>query len=310
MDERNELLQSPGLSQPTLISLKFLSMVDSQKILHLSSLDSKTEFSSNLPCNFTSILNSPIDWGEERWDCALSSIIYPKNIQSHFPQWSNVLEKEYEYNLSVEIFTWNFQTNRKELLHSSVITFEEQILKEKNSFVNYFLQQLRKLFDHVSIATEQLVIRHRTYFELDASTGLLRAMGYEFKNLEPKRGKTLAKPRPDPLDDNISLMEVPFKYSYKSIYPESLAVYCNIISPVSWGKKKFQILKVFPFGERSEEGNSYNKYISKHLDFIPIIKPIIENNNISLRSMWGQDIKFRKGNNEEVMVNLIFRRRQ
>ena len=311
-NEKGDLSNITGENSPTLITLNFKKMSSPSKILHLCSASNKSQFKSNTLASFTNNLASPLDLASGNWQLALSSIVYPNNIEPSFPQFSSQWKRPYQYQMRIETYYESGLGRLKE-----TITFTEDILRSKKKFLHFFLTEVGKYLQGVGLANNGGAIHfeHGSDFRIFFTVGLIRVMGIGFGNNEPEIGwfNVTSKPLPNRLSWHAYMMR--WEHTWQEQKPSSMILYCDAITPISWGDKQFQILKIIPLDEEKQSKKSskvpvtYSKYVPKHLDFIPIQKKFLTNISLSLQTHWGQEVNFKNEGNHNVDVNLLLVRK-
>ena len=308
-NEKGELSSISGDSAPTLITLNFKKMSPYTKIIHLCSSSNRQQFKSNSLAAFSNNLTTPLDLPTGNWHLALSSIVFPNNIVESFPHFSNQWKTPYEYKLRVQTYD-----KEGKLVVDRTIIFQEDTLKSKKKFINFFLTETKKYINNVGLLNNDTAIHfgHGIDFRLFVTVGLLRVLGVEFGNEEPENGWFTITSRPVSGSYFWHTYVMQWKYTWEEQIPSSMLLYCDAITPISWGEKQYQILKIVPLDEKKlgkKKKTTYIKYVPKHLDFIPIQKKFLSNISISLQTHWGQQIKFDSAENLYVDVNLLLIRK-
>lgn len=294
VDESNKQVQLEDDIEPTLITFKVHRMNMGSNILRLRSKQSMHYFPDNSPASFRIMLSDPLKTGNSQ-EVALSSIYLPSKIDFnefikirgglHITVGENRFDFTNDFNtLTTQIFmeAWwrHLQTLARATSSAKDLTIKTTN-PSRNEYVVTNEGRAEDIFLTVSYMCAYLFNLDLAGTEMGEEVVLKLTKGggkLHFKNLKIEKCN-----------------------------PSILMLHCNFVSSTFVGSRQHKLLKVFPYNKKEGNDDMYVKMESPQYDFLPVV---LNDNNLfqfELKDVFGNLIPFKKTDNAETFLNLIFR---
>ena len=291
-DMNGEYLMT-NVGQPTWVKLSLRKKMFDSHLLRFSPLDSKYLFPKNKNENFWTQLGHTLALTDGNWEMALTSIHYPLSFEK---------EKLMSDNELILVFEWPLKNiQRKIELDSREFTHSERIINYLNRIFNRAMK--KPYFLHFACTeTNNLVVTSNQKVTLSFSFSLAHILGGNM-NCEVMdtnlRKIILNGQSPIQFQDTIRT---------DRLVPNSMLLYCNIISPSIVGSTYAKVLKLIPiFNDEKVQNNSIVCYESQNLDFVTLSTNTLSSINFELRTSSGHLVPFK--NDSGVIINILLRRK-
>ena len=270
--------------QPTFIQLKLQKMSSQTFILRLRSNDSNDILATNTSSNFGIQLPQPLEFHNEIWTVALTSITYPAALK-----------------LNKLMDSSHFWIKRK---RSNKLFFFEDDITDSTTFLAALNKKIVQLFGPdgsgqiVIDAASQIaifVVSRAAQVTFEFSKGVADLLGYTHMpndndflsfNLNGPAKKTFVG-----------------KFDLTKLNPHSLFLCCDFTSPVIVGEKYVKLVKMFPC--HMTDKTEYVTYNCSNLDFATICNPILSTINFQIKDTSGNDVPF-LNQDQYVSITLLF----
>lgn len=266
--------------EQTVLQLKIKTMMYESFIMRISSRDCSTLFPGNSSTDFRIQLARPLVSGQKQLEVALSSIYLPTRLHK------TVLVRNLWIMLSLG-----------ENMDETQIHFTFGDIEEVTA------ETLFNVFDAAVTTFQNQDFADLT---LDASNAFL--LHFAQNNVRIRLSPTLAKIFQQASPIITGRIGDVFKLGKPNLlrgYPQILFLCCNFTSHVIVGDTFRNLLKIIPYSQ-SEHRDKSMRYVSQHLDYLPVSMNEYTLMHFQLITENGNKIQFAR-ENEEVLINLIFR---
>jgi hypothetical protein len=282
-DENNKVLEIFS-EQPTLLHIIAKKMPLTSFILRLNSSDSDDIFQDNSCSNFRIQLEKPIDLSKAHWEVALTSIIFPSQIDM-----KDMLTKE---NFWIEFISCNsWDVNRR-------VYFDKENIRD--------LKTLKEAINRK--AKEVLAIYGDPIFVFDYSfdkKSVIRCFKPITFTMSNLLNYVIGR---DNLKDNAVIVEQPKsiissrEVNLERCKPNTIFLHSDFISPTIVGDKYEKIIKMIPM-------NNANSFECQHLDFLNVTTNNLSVIQFRMTDERGNNIAFDKNVYNDVILNLVFQKK-
>ncbi len=276
-DENNwPLLLVEG--KPTIAQLIIKRMTHQSFMVRVNSEESKVLFPDNERENFRAQLSHPTDLTFEKWEVALTSINFPPTIDINC-----TLAKE---DFWLEFKSVNNVPVSKKITFENENIYDAASLKECiNRKVKHAVGDLLFVFNVVDKKAnirfhKPMVVRFSPLFSYVIGKDITM-----LNELNIREARELTFPK---------------RIDLERCKPNTIFLQCDFVSPIIVGDKYLPVLKMIPFNS--------GKYESKHLDFMKVTTNNLSTIKMQLVDQSGKQIVFNKLENDNVIINLVFRK--
>jgi hypothetical protein len=265
--------------RPTIIQFILKKMNSNSFIVRFNSSESKQMYPENRRGNFEMQLPNTVDLIYQQWNVAMTSLYIPADIAIN-----HALTKE---NFWIEfVSVENKSINEK-------IYFDDVIIEDSKTLIECINRKTKAVIGDATFVCESIDNKARIKF--------FKPMVVRFSNmLNYVIGRDIT------IHDEIIIRRASSISFTKEIdvtrcRSNIIFVHCNFISPTIIGNNFANVLKIVPFKK--------GKYECKHLDYINVASNNLSSIQIQLLDIEGKEIIFENEPNNDVIITVVFQRR-